>query len=71
MKKYKVEITETLQKTVKIEADNKKDALEKVIKMKRLFQMITILMIQILRMYNLNMTVVKFGTVLYLTTKKR
>lgn len=33
MDKYKVEITETLQKTVEVEADNKEDALHKVMKM--------------------------------------
>lgn len=33
MNKYKVEITETLQKTIEVEADNKEDALHKVMKM--------------------------------------
>lgn len=33
MYKYKVEITETLQKTIEVEADNKEDALHKVMKM--------------------------------------
>ena len=33
MFKYKVEITETLQKTVEVEADNKEDAMHKVMKM--------------------------------------
>lgn len=33
MEKYKVEIIETLQKTVEVEADNKEDALHKVMKM--------------------------------------
>ena len=33
MKKYKVEITETLQKTVEVGADNKEDAMHKVMKM--------------------------------------
>lgn len=33
MLKYKVEITETLQKEVEVEADNKVDALHKVMKM--------------------------------------
>ena len=33
MDKYKVEITETLQKTVEVEADNKEDAMQKVMKM--------------------------------------
>ena len=33
MKKFKVEITETLQKTVEVEADNKEDAMHKVMKM--------------------------------------
>ena len=33
MDKYKVEITETLQKTVEVEADNKEEALHKVMKM--------------------------------------
>ena len=32
MKTYKIEITETLQKTIEIEADNEKDALHKVIR---------------------------------------
>lgn len=31
--KYKVEITESLQKTIEVEADNKEDALYKVMKM--------------------------------------
>jgi hypothetical protein len=30
--KYKIEITETLQKTIEIEADNAEDALSKVIR---------------------------------------
>lgn len=33
MNKYIVEITETLQKTVEVEADDKEDAMHKVIKM--------------------------------------
>lgn len=33
MKIYKIEITETLQKTIEVEADNAKDALHKVTKM--------------------------------------
>jgi len=33
MKKFNIEITETLQKTVEVEADNKKDAMHKVVKM--------------------------------------
>ena len=33
MKKYKVEITETLQEIVEVEADNKEDAMHKVMKM--------------------------------------
>ena len=33
MNKYKVEITETLQKTIEVEADNKEDAMHKVMKM--------------------------------------
>lgn len=33
MNKYKVEITETLQKTIEVEADNKEDALHKLMKM--------------------------------------
>ncbi len=33
MDKYKVEITETLQKTVEVEEDNKEEALHKVMKM--------------------------------------
>ena len=33
MKKFKVEITETLQKTVEVEADNKEEAVHKVMKM--------------------------------------
>lgn len=33
MNKYKVEITETLPKTVEVEADNEKDAIHKVMKM--------------------------------------
>ena len=33
MNKYKIEITETLQKTVEVEAYNKEDALHKVMKM--------------------------------------
>ena len=33
MDKYKVEITETLQKTVEVEADSKEDALHKAMKM--------------------------------------
>ena len=32
MKMYKIEITETLQKTIEVEADNIKDALHKVTK---------------------------------------
>lgn len=31
--KYKIEITETLQKIVELEADNKEDAMHKVMKM--------------------------------------
>lgn len=33
MSKFKVEITETLQKTVEVGADNKEDAMNKVMKM--------------------------------------
>ena len=33
MNKYKVEITETLQKIVEVEADNEKDAMHKAMKM--------------------------------------
>lgn len=33
MNKYKVEITETLQKTIEVEADNTEDAIRKVMKM--------------------------------------
>ena len=33
MDRYKVEITETLQKTVEVEANNKEEALDKVMKM--------------------------------------
>lgn len=33
MDKYKVEITETLQKIVEVEVDSKEDALHKVMKM--------------------------------------
>ena len=33
MKKFKLEITETLQKTVEVEADNKEDAMHKAMKM--------------------------------------
>ena len=33
MNKYKIEITEILQKTVEVEADNKEDALHKIMKM--------------------------------------
>lgn len=33
MDKYKVEITETLKKTVEVEADNEEEALHKVMKM--------------------------------------
>ena len=33
MNKYKVEITETLQKIIEVEADNKEDAMHKVMKM--------------------------------------
>ncbi len=33
MKIYKIEITETLQKTIEVEGDNKNDALHKVMRM--------------------------------------
>ena len=33
MSKFNIEITETLQKTVEVEADNKEDAMHKVMKM--------------------------------------
>ena len=55
MKKYKVEITETLQKIVEVEADNKEDAMHKVMKMykiQKLYQMKMTLLIWILRVYN-------------------
>lgn len=32
-RKFNIEITETLQKTIEVEADNKEDAMHKVMKM--------------------------------------